>query len=345
MINFFESNLEQLSIHYVGNKTLDQGMYCSDEPVKLDDETKLVLFQFLSASFERSDVLFHFSAQHKSNIVYEIVRSMFSGDAQFIEGSKNLARHLYDSSSHPKVSGGHFYVAKYKNVYFEGGFREAIGLFRHPSDPSTVSIKKTGNGFEMDLQTDVISSNSPKLGCLIIKTEENNGYVVALSGKDSIKSAPFKDEFLNLDVRKDNYAKSSNMMQAASLFIKSEIDHLYKVSAVQKTELLSRANSYFKTNYYFDINDFAGEVFRDNDVNEDFRQFITRYEDQHQIGLGDQFDISDQAVKKGAKSFKKVIKLDRNFHLYVHGSHELIERGFDADKDMNFYKVYFKNEE
>ncbi|MFN6039537.1 MAG: nucleoid-associated protein, partial [Bacteroidota bacterium] len=40
-----------------------------------------------------------------------------------------------------------------------------------------------------------------------------------------------------------------------------------------------------------------------------------------------------------------VIKLDKNFHIYVHGKHEFIEKGFDEEKGKKFYKLYFDSEE
>jgi len=63
------------------------------------------------------------------------------------------------------------------------------------------------------------------------------------------------------------------------------------------------------------------------------------------VPLEDKFDISDQAVKRDFKVFKSVLKLDKNFHIYVHGRRDLIERGFDDDKGKKYYKVWFENEE
>ena len=55
------------------------------------------------------------------------------------------------------------------------------------------------------------------------------------------------------------------------------------------------------------------------------------------------FGISDSAVKKQARSYKSVIKLDRNFHIYVHGNRNLLEQG--EDEKGKFYKVYYEEEE
>ena len=50
-----------------------------------------------------------------------------------------------------------------------------------------------------------------------------------------------------------------------------------------------------------------------------------------------------QAVKKQARVFKSVLKLDKNFHIYIHGNRELIEQGVEKD-GRKFYKLYFESE-
>ena len=49
------------------------------------------------------------------------------------------------------------------------------------------------------------------------------------------------------------------------------------------------------------------------------------------------------AIKKQARSIKSIIKLDKNFHIYVHGSRKLIEQGAD-EEGRKFYKIYYKEE-
>lgn len=64
----------------------------------------------------------------------------------------------------------------------------------------------------------------------------------------------------------------------------------------------------------------------------------------HEVGLNEDetFYISDNAVKKQARSFKSVIKLDKNFHIYVHGDRHMIEQG--EDEKGRYYKVYYNEE-
>jgi hypothetical protein len=57
----------------------------------------------------------------------------------------------------------------------------------------------------------------------------------------------------------------------------------------------------------------------------------------------DNFNISAAALKKQSRVFKSVLKLDKNFHVYIHGDRELIEQGVDPD-GRKFYKLYFREE-
>ena len=58
--------------------------------------------------------------------------------------------------------------------------------------------------------------------------------------------------------------------------------------------------------------------------------------------LSDEFAINDAAVKKNARIFKSVIKLDKNFHIYIHGDRKLIQQG--QDENGKYYMLYFEEE-
>ena len=61
------------------------------------------------------------------------------------------------------------------------------------------------------------------------------------------------------------------------------------------------------------------------------------------IEFADSFEISDSAIKKQQRSFKSVIKLDKNFHIYIHGDREKIQ--LCKDENGKFYKIYFDKED
>ena len=84
-------------------------------------------------------------------------------------------------------------------------------------------------------------------------------------------------------------------------------------------------------------------VFQSEELIESFRSFDNSYRDNNDIELANSFDISSQAVKKQVRAFKKVLKLDKNFHIYIHGNKELIEQGVEKD-GRKYYKIYYNDE-
>jgi hypothetical protein len=93
------------------------------------------------------------------------------------------------------------------------------------------------------------------------------------------------------------------------------------------------------------MDEFADEVISNPQAIQSFKTFKSQYEDEFETRIGDTFEISDNAVKKQSRIYKSVLKLDKNFHIYIHGDNKLIEKGFDDDRAMNYYKVYFKEEQ
>jgi hypothetical protein len=84
-------------------------------------------------------------------------------------------------------------------------------------------------------------------------------------------------------------------------------------------------------------------VFQDKEVIKSFRKFDELYQEDNEVEFPQNFEISATAVKKQARIFKSVLKLDKNFHIYIHGNKELIEQGVEKD-GRKFYKIYYKEE-
>ena len=49
-------------------------------------------------------------------------------------------------------------------------------------------------------------------------------------------------------------------------------------------------------------------------------------------------------MEKQERRMKSVIKLDKNFEIYVHGAEQLIQRGFDPQTGMHYYQLFFREE-
>jgi len=117
------------------------------------------------------------------------------------------------------------------------------------------------------------------------------------------------------------------------------------VAKTDQIDLLNKSVEYFRANESFDKKSFEKEVFEDPKMAKAFRQFEDSYAEANDFEVPDTFGISVQAVKKQARVFKSVLKLDKNFHVYIHGDKSLIEKGYDEVTGKHFYKIFFDTEE
>jgi hypothetical protein len=102
--------------------------------------------------------------------------------------------------------------------------------------------------------------------------------------------------------------------------------------------------NFFKTKDQFNQHEFEAEVLEDPSVIESFRNYERTLMTGNESDIVDNFEISAQAVKKQVRVFKSVLKLDKNFHIYIHGNRQLIEKGFDEETNKHYYKLYFDQE-
>lgn len=116
----------------------------------------------------------------------------------------------------------------------------------------------------------------------------------------------------------------------------------FEVSRADQVDMLNRSLTYFQKEPKFQLDTFEREVISQPEVIDKFNQYRQRYQDERQLALAEDFDVNPTAVKKQTRAFKSVIKLDKNFHVYVHGSRDMIEQG--EDEHGKYYKLYYHEE-
>ena len=351
MITFSQANLAELSIHRIGNKLQNEFYVLSENSMQIEDEMlKQLLLKYFLFPFEKVNEIYRFTHPNNDlslNEVYHFAVEIFEDGSLFHENTKNLATYLYEISNHPKIKSGELYVAYFENVQIEGDLHDAIGIFKSETKESYLKVYPQQNGFELSYEQEAININKLDKGCLIFNTEKEDGFKVAVIDQTnrSAEAVYWKDEFLKLKIRNDNYNQTQNVLGVYKNFVTQKLDEDFEVSKTDKIDLLNRSMKYFKEKESFDIDEFANEVIANKEGIESFKSYKKSYEEEFDAQIADSFDISDAAVKKQAKAFKSILKLDKNFHIYIHGNKELIEKGFDDDRSMNYYKVFFRDEQ
>lgn len=337
--------IKSLSLHIVGNKLNQEEILFSRQPMSVGSEIKDMLVKYFLHPFKQTE---YFNLYHdvdlKYNEVYGFISDIFNEPNTIQEQSKNLAKHLYEQSNHPKIKNGEFYVVYFKDCIMDGETVDAVGLFKSENKDTFLKVYPSGDGFEIESQQGV-NINKLDKGALIFNTEKENGYVVAVvdNTNKGAEAHYWIDDFLHVRQRKDEYYNTQNVMTLAKNFVVKELPKTFDVSKADQAELLSKTTQFFKGKDTFDMSEFANEVMAQPEVIDSFNQYKESYAKERDIEFSDSFGISDSAVKKQARAFKSVIKLDKNFHIYIHGDRQLIEQG--EDNKGKFYKVYYKEEQ
>ena len=150
------------------------------------------------------------------------------------------------------------------------------------------------------------------------------------------------EDFLKVKQRDDEYFQTQETLTVYKEFITKQLPQEFEVSKADQADFLNKSINFFKEKETFDYEEFTKEVLEDEQVIESFSNFKSDYEQDMQVSIAEDFAISEAAVKKQRRGLKSVIKLDKNFHIYVHGDRKMIETG--QDEKGKYYRLYFEEE-
>jgi len=339
--------LQQVIVHKVGNPTRNEELKLSTHPLTLNDSMvkDLLARYFLSPFNENEQYRFTHLSDLEMNEVYVYVKELFDNPKSFTKQSQKLATLLYSKSTHVRVKEGELYVAMFDKVMLENEEHRAIGIFKSETKETFLKVFPHGQGWEV-IQEEGIDINKLDKGCLIFHTNQNEGYTVCVVDKTNKQNDTryWITDFLQVEPLANSYHHTDQSLGMCKLFIANEYADKFSVSKSDQADLLHRSMDYFKTKEQFNLKEFAEEVMHHPDVVDSFIDYKQHYQQSRNFEIGNTFDIHLSAVKKQEKGFKSVIKLDKNFHLYIHGRRDLVEKGYDEQSGKKYYKLYYDEE-
>lgn len=355
---FEASSIKTVVLHRVGNKATQEGYVISHSPIRLTPRLQDVLVQYFLSSF-KAEEYYHFDADDgvDMNPVFQHCSNIFADPDSLVEESCAMAGLLYDASIHANIKGGDLFVVYFEGCMLNGEQMDAVGLFKSETKEDFLKVshgeeewsrqendESAQSQFEVEVQEGINTAKLDK-GAIVFNTEAEKGYVVSVvdATNRTVDALYWKDTFLSVRQREDEYYNTHTEMQAYKKFVTDELPQQFEgVSKADQADMLNRCSNYFKQNDNFDLQTFAQEVIAQPEVIDSFKEYRVQYQQEHDVQMPENYDISESAVKKQSRAFKSVIKLDKNFHIYVHGNRELIEQG--EDEKGKYYKVYFKEE-
>jgi hypothetical protein len=343
MFDFTDAFLQQASIHKIGNKADDEGTKLSPDALDLDSmELRMLLQKFFLTHFKTEEYFsFNFTEDDLAlNPMYNYAKRMFN-DGDFHAKTVSIAHYLYEVSNHPMIKPGDLLVGMFKDVDIKGVRTKALAVLKVENMQAFLKLEDdlTMNS-EQGINTDKIDK-----AALIFNTEEKDGYRVLIIDKANSSDAVFwKDDFLKVKSVTDEFSNTKNFLQIAKTFVVNQLPEDFEVDKPRQIDMLNKSIDFFKKHDMFDKEEFEKEIFGDKEVISSFNSFYDDFKEKNNVELEDSFEISTQAVKKQARIFKSVLKLDKNFHIYIHGDRQLIEKGTEPD-GRKFYKIYYTEEE
>lgn len=353
MLDFSLANPRFTAVAWVGNKARYEGMQVPQNPLlSLHTVAEELLIHAFLKPFEKTEEFFSF--HHEEDIsnhpVYQCCMSVFEDPEKNLPAEMNkLATRLYQHCELPKINAGEFFAVYFEDLQLNGEGTNALALVKIQTKDPFLKLDRTDQAYAIQV-IEGIPTGKLETAALIYQLDESEGYRVCaidtVSKKD--ERSFWKDDFLRLRPIEDNYFNTRHYIGLSGEFITHKLPHAFGLDRTDQIDALTRAGFYFKENEDFELEDYTKALFPDAEQEPQrkaFKEFKQEYAKAYAVPLEDKFEISGQAVKKEFKVLKSVIKLDKNFHIYVHGRRDLIERGFDEDKGKKYYKVYFDDEE
>lgn len=338
------SKLENLAVHVVGNKGKDEELRLSSSESGLDRPTMNIIWHYLQSAF-RDPNFYQF--QHPSglefNSVYQVCKGLFQKPEGFLESSQKLAQLLYDVSDHPQVRSGELLLIYFPNLRYGNIEAPALALFKSEKKQPFLFTEEEEQNIELYSYQGINPSKVDKAALVFAQDEEEGYQVLAVDNINKGEEAKFWfEQFLKVQIRSTEFTKTTELIKVTKSFIDQDLGEDQPLDKTESIELMGRSKEYFSVEEEFNPDAYSKQVFEDEAVADRFREYV-RSRDLQNLELDEGFGISEEALKKKNRVFKSVIKLDRNFHIYVHGDRSKIEKGTEED-GRKYYKVYFDEE-
>ena len=319
--------------HYHAPECIMASNYVDIE-ASMSHEVAQILLPRIIAS--QGEFIFDHEVNIELNPVRKLLLDYFGGISNFHEMTVGVMKVL--AASEKNISEGEVYMTAFDQIIYDQKPCQAVGIFKIDGKQSFIESSLMDDQLALTL-TKGIGIKDLNKGALII-LDQNEMILKVFQNHPDIKY--WRHQFLMIRPLENEFYQTKNTLNLCKDFALKGLDEMAKVDQVN---LLNKTVDYFSEKQSFDQSEFEEEVLASTEIKAAFRSYKGDFEEKHQVaGMSEQFEISKPAFKAAKKYIKSVIKLDRNFHVYVHGQRQEIERGYDEARGKNYYKLYFDQE-
>ena len=349
MITRKNASISKFIIHKVGNKFNDTKNAFSEKVVDFDEASYDLMLPFLLRPFSSlvQSHRFNHHADISLNEINSYSTQLFNDDDAFIDISKHIVNHLYEQSTSAQIKTGDVLVVMFEGIEYRDMTTNAIGIFKIESKVNFFQTYLENNSYDVLVQKGISSKKVDK-GCLILNQADTEGKIILTVDNNSYDAQYWINQFLNIKYADDANNHTQQYIELCKEFSTEVLKTSFSIQ--DKNTFLAKAVDFFKENEIVNVERFKEEVLHDEKAIKLFEDYKKEYEGEQNLIIRNQFDIAEAVVKKEKKKIKTEIKLDTNIQIKLDidapdASAEYMERGFDDDKKMYYYKVFFNVED
>ena len=348
MIDYSAIQIEKLIIHKVGHKSKDISNQISNNTSNPDDDLSANLINFFLSPFAKQGEVNKFT-HHSSlemNELFSYSKKLFNEYEDFQKISVSILNHLYNQSDHPHIKVGELIIAYFKDIIFDDKITNALGIFKIERKQNYFKLSEHGRNIDIAFDTGIHSRKMDK-GCLIINKEENDGYRVLSVDNNNYDTEYWLKKFLSVKYVKDFHYHTSSYVDFCKSFSEKVIEN--EEGKDKQIAFLNKSMNYLSQKEDFNLDEFAEEVFEEPVQRQKFYDYKQTFEKEQETEIEDNFPIAQNTVKVKKRFIKSLINLDTNIQIKLdpknpEDTKQFIEKGYDRERDMSYYKVYFYNE-
>ncbi|NNF20256.1 MAG: nucleoid-associated protein [Flavobacteriaceae bacterium] len=350
MINLYSSQIESVSLHRVGNISKAEGLFLSEDPYQLDDETNGLLKEYFFKPFrDKEENYYHFAheADLEFNPVFMQASAIFDNPSTAHQGSMEIAKHLFQQSNHPHIKSGEVYVAYIENAMIDNQKTQAIGIFKSELKHDFLQFEEKAANLDLKVLQGV-NLNKLDKGCLIFNTSKEEGFKVLSVDSNRYDTKYWLENFLGVTALADENFYTKNYLKFCQNFAKDVV--LPAEDKQQEVLFMNRAVNHFAKNDNFEETNFLNEVMENPELIPEFKHYKVEKGPKYSVEDVSTFDIANKAVSDARKKMKNVIELDTNIQIRLdfinpESAEKFVEKGWDEERQMYYYLVYFNKEQ
>lgn len=353
MINLYNAQIANVAFHKVGNLSRGEGVFLSQETTQISDEVMpLIKEYFLKPFREKEEDYFKFTNEVdlEYNEMYNLSKSLFLNgevdDGQFITLSQSIANYLYQQSGHPHIKSGEVAVVYFQNILIDNEKVDGIGVFKSEIKQDFIQFARQATKLEPKLLQGVNLQKLDK-GCLILNTEEEEGYKILSIDTNRYDTKYWLDHFLGLVEFEDSKYQTRKYLKFCQDFAKDIV--LPAEDKKEEVMFMNRAFDHFARNDEFEETSFLNSVLENPDLIPEFKNYKADRGAKYSVEDLSSFPVDNTAVSESRKKFKSVLELDTGITIkldFVNGAtaDKFVEKGWDAERQMYYYLTYFNQE-